>query len=244
MLKQLLSTCIDLVFPQNCHTCSAIFSSKSSKFDDHLCLECASNMQKTPIISCILCGLSLNTTIEITTLKCKNCAHKNIPYERLLCCYNYEGQVKNLLCQFKYDNRPYLAKTIAKLMINTLEEYAHTFKIIDYIVPMPLHPAKHREREFNQVELISNELSAYLNKPVLCAIKRTKNTHSQALLRPEKRPSNVRNAFAPLTNVSLNKKNILLIDDVVTTASTINEASSTIKKLGVNKIYALAFAKG
>lgn len=244
MFKELLTSCIDLAFPQNCHTCSTIFSRGTRAFDRHLCLDCSSRMKKAPVNSCSLCGSFLTDISGSSRLLCRRCLQKPPAYEQLICCYSYEGAAQELLHQFKYDNRPYLAKTIATLMTNALCDHTNLFCGIDYLVPVPLHPARQREREFNQSQLLAEALSAYFEKPVVMALKKIKNTVSQTFLDPEKRSLNLQNAFSVATSQSLTNKNILLIDDVVTTASTVRTAALALKSANPQKISVLAFAKG
>ncbi|MFH1691249.1 MAG: phosphoribosyltransferase family protein [Candidatus Omnitrophota bacterium] len=132
-----------------------------------------------------------------------------------------------------------------KLMNNSLTQYTqNSFKAIDYLVAIPLHPARLREREFNQSELIAKELSRELQKPLVPALKKIRHTKSQTALNRTQRLLNLAGAFAINDNICIKDKNILLVDDVATTTATITEAASLLKKSGAHSICALTFAKG
>jgi ComF family protein len=118
------------------------------------------------------------------------------------------------------------------------------FSAVDCLVPIPLHPTRIREREFNQSELIANGLSLLFKKPVHAALKKIKNNRSQTFFSPTQRFKNSQDTFALTQSASIAEKNILLIDDVVTTAATVSEAARVLKKAHAQSISVLAFAQG
>ena len=212
MLREFCTAVTDILLPKNCHICSKILKGRTNAFDDNLCLECVRTMRPT------------GTDGSITA------------------CYAYEGATRELVHKFKYGNRPYLSKSILRLMSLCLNPAL--FQEIDYLVPIPLHAARAREREFNQSELIARELSSLLNKPATRALKRTRNTAPQTSFASNERFENIKGAFAVFSAEAVMDKNILLIDDVVTTTATTAEAALVLKQAGANKICVLAFAKG
>lgn len=242
MLKQLISTCGDLLYPRNCHICSGLLKGKAGAFDDHLCASCYSTMRETHLVSCIYCGSKLNNDKELNDLCCKDCRQKNHPYQKLLTCYIYEGAVKELIHKFKYGNRPYLCATITKLMTKRL--HPDFFRDIDCLVPVPLHPARLREREFNQAELIARDLCSHFNKTLCQPLKRTRNTDSQTSLDQTQRFQNLKGAFILDDPSCVQGKRIAIIDDVVTTAATASAASEVLKDAGASGVFVFAFAKG
>lgn len=222
MLKEFTLTLKDILYPKACHICSKIIKGRINAFDANLCLDCAASMIKTP-------------PADVP-------AASSEPYSSLHACYHYEGTVRELVHKFKYENRPYLAKSIVRLM--RLAISPSLFQRTDCLVPVPLHPARKREREFNQSECIAKELSLILKKPVCLALKKIKNTPSQTAFKEEIRLSNLKDAFAVSDARGIAGKNCLLVDDVVTTKATIREAASVLKKTGANSIFVLTFARG
>jgi ComF family protein len=227
MLKELTAGLVDILYPKSCHVCSRLFQKGTISFDDYLCRDCFLDMKKASCAS-------------------YSPYHPDAsPYQSLLACYLYEGGIKELIHKFKYENRPYLSKTISRLINSALEGYGEAlFNKVDCLVPVPLHPVRQREREFNQSDLIAKELSREFKRPVCRAIKRIKNTKPQNTLDKTSRLSNLKDAFVLCGPFSLIDKHVLLIDDVVTTTATVTEAARTLKKRGVRKISVLAFARG
>lgn len=224
MFKSHLSAFLNILYPKNCHICSRIFDRHTAAYDDNICAPCYSTMRKT---------VPETSQPPLST-----------SYERLLACYHYEGAVRELIHKFKYDSRPYLAETIAKLMRETLNEAGDSlFADVDCFVPIPLYPARAREREFNQSELLARILSTHHRKPCSLILRRNKNTRPQATLPEHERRKNIQGAFG-LNYMPVKNKNIALIDDVVTTTATVQEAAQTLKKAGAKKVWVLAFAKG
>ncbi len=157
-------------------------------------------------------------------------------------CYAYEGSTRELIHKFKYANRPYLYESVVRLMSPTLNPAL--FDGVDNLVPIPLHPARLREREFNQSELIAQGLGLFFNKPVAKMLIKVRNTASQTSFSTDERLSNMKGAFAASTPAITRGKNILLIDDVVTSSATTAEATRVLKEAGAAKIGVLAFAQG
>ncbi len=229
MLKEAITTFLDILYPKSCHICSKIFKNRTEAFDDYLCLECFKGMKKTSVIYETLWEKERNISV----------------YHRLISYYVYEGSIKELVHKFKYSNRPYLAGTIAALMSSRIKEYdMPLLNRIDALLPVPLHPSRQREREFNQSELIARNLSLEYKKPVCLAVKRNRPTKPQTTLDRTQRHSNVRGAFCLAKNASVEGKHILIIEDVVTTTATVREILRALRKAGAKNASVLAFARG
>jgi ComF family protein len=145
--------------------------------------------------------------------------------------------------QYKDD----LAEPLAKLIIHYLEKSRDfaDYKTYDFIVPVPLHKAKLRAREFNQVELLARIISAQLNIPVSSDnLYRKRDTTPQMRIAPEKRLTNVSQAFAVREPNQLNRKKILLLDDIMTTGATVNECSRILMQAGCERVAVLVLARG
>jgi len=203
---------------------------------------------------CEICQEKIDTETGYDSL-CKDCINKIKtlePAPRPKCSNNinvwavcgYEGVAKDCIHLFKYNNRLNLSRPLAGLMSSFTDKNLADKKF-DVIIPVPLHKTKMRERGFNQAELLARRLAKNTNCP-LCtdAIKRIKPTISQTGLSKTKRFTNIRGAFKITDNNAVGGKNILLIDDVFTTGSTINEAAKTLLKSGAKSVEALVLARG
>jgi ComF family protein len=139
----------------------------------------------------------------------------------------------------KYGNKPALGVKMGKELGEKLRHHKIT---ADFIIPLPLHVSRQRERGYNQAEVITKGLSQILNIPIRTdIIKRDKYTESQTKLSKEKREKNVRDAFV-ITECDLTGKEIFILDDVITSGATINACIELLEKRGAKKITALSLA--
>jgi len=160
---------------------------------------------------------------------------------------NYQDHlVKKAILSAKYP--PYLFSLIKKLCICLIETiklspvYDYWLKEKFVFVPIPLSPKKQAIRGFNQAILIGQELSRAINLPLETKILlKKKNTKSQAQLNFEQRKINIKNCFN--VKSGLKNKKIILIDDLITSGATINEAARTLKQSGAQEIWAVALAR-
>lgn len=199
------------------------------------CISCESKLKERCKIICPACFDQLPVLPEkYIEVLIKEIEHPH--FDSLYIKYQFARQFQKLIYLFKYQRAIILAKYFA-------ERIAPIIKInnFDYITGIPLNPIKEKERGYNQSALIAKELGEYLNIPVNNAlIKRIKNTPSQTKLNRDQRIENVKNAFE--SNLNLIDKKIILVDDIITTGSTINECAHVLKKQGAKKVIAVALA--
>jgi len=113
-----------------------------------------------------------------------------------------------------------------------------------YLVPVPLHKSKLRKRGYNQAQLLTQGLSKKLNIPAIDMLVRVKNTPSQVGLERKKRIENISGAFSLAPNILISQyPNIFLVDDVLTTGSTLLEAANVLKRKGTKKVWGIALAR-
>lgn len=171
---------------------------------------------------------------------------------RLYFATDYENFiVKKFINNFKY--KPFakdLAETLASLIIIYLQNLENPEKFLknkqDFILaPIPLFKNRLKWRGFNQSEEIAKHLAKFLSLPMdVNVLARIKNTAPQLNLPQDQRKENVKNAFACHNSEIIKNKIVLLIDDVSTTGSTLNEAAKTLKQSGARAIWGLVVAKG
>lgn len=150
---------------------------------------------------------------------------------------NYEDPLKEMIHYFKYHKIMRLGRQLGKLL-SEIEKPS-----VDVIIPVPLHYKKLRTREFNQSAILARELSKAWNIPALfdCLVK-IKNTQEQAALNRSERMGNIKDAF--FIKKTLENKKVALVDDVITTGSTLGECAKTLKKYGkVKEVCAITLAR-
>lgn len=159
----------------------------------------------------------------------------------------YEGIVKRLIYTFKYkpfvtDLQTVLCELFYEGMIQK-EGFVRIGKEKAAFVPVPLHPAKLRQRGYNQAMILAKNLGKKLSIPVRDCLQRTKNTPTQVGLPRDKRKENLKDAFALKKEANIQGKTILLVDDITTSGMTFAEIGKLLKKNGATFVYGLALAK-
>jgi ComF family protein len=141
---------------------------------------------------------------------------------------------------YKYRGHPTLAAPLAKLALVWRERMPPA----DLIVPVPLHPARLRQREFNQALLVADHLAQALQVPLSCEhLVRIRATRPQTELDRAERTRNVRHAFAVRHSPELEDRRVLLVDDVLTTGATVNECARALRRAGAASVTVLTLAR-
>lgn len=176
---------------------------------------------------------------KIEYTRCKFCENKNFYFDRAISCIEYCDKSKVLVLSLKYYGNTYMSRYIAQVMRDKLE-----FEKLsaDYIIPVPLHKKRMRIRGFNQAEKIAGYLSEYTNIPIIDCVKRNRNTKRLYALNKFQREKELKNAFeVKVDSEEIIGKRIILVDDIFTTGTTVNEISKKLKIYGVDEIIVLTF---
>lgn len=206
---------VHTLFPENCTSCNTILVAGEE-------------------IICTNCRLSLPQTKHFLEkendlyLRMNGCI--NFKYAASFLIYNKHSRVQNILKAIKYHGNSevanYFGKWIAKELI-----FSGFLSKFDLIIPVPLHPSRQKIRGYNQAEELAKPIGELLDIPIGSHIvSRTKSTVSQTKLIKEMRFDNVQNIFTTNYENDIKEKNILLIDDVITTGSTIESLAKEIQK--------------
>lgn len=193
--------------------------------------------------ACGLCGQKINQ--RYTCRKCLNILEyyqekvvlypKNGNYyDKLICGFEYKSYMKNKMLQYKFENKRYLAKTFGDLLAYRLKQYNLS---ADLIIPVPIHKKRALARGYNQSAYIAKFVAELVNiqmrKDVLLKIK---NNQKQSLLDVHTRGENVKNVYSVANELFIRGKKILLIDDIFTTGSTVNECARVLKIAGAEEV--------
>lgn len=209
------------------------------------CVSCNNALNKSESFICIKCFLSLHSYMEpIDNSNSLYQASNNKAINTAGAFWEFDksGLTQKILHELKYNGNKKLGLHLGELIG---KEFNFPQKI-DYLIPVPLHKRKLKQRGYNQAEVLANGISLVTQIPTISALKRVKYTATQTKKSKEERITNVKKAFDIIDKIDLNNKQVVLIDDVITTGVTINECANTlIKKYPqINlSIYSLAFAK-
>lgn len=213
---KIIETILNLIYPNVCGFCGDINN-------ENICTECSKKIEKYKIL-----GIEKSTSKYI---------------EQQCFIYKYEGEIRESILKFKFQEEAYLYKTFVKIILDNLEVCKY-IKKFDIIIPVPIHRKRRLERGYNQSELIANEISKQLiiniEKSILIKIR---NNPKQSTLKLEERKSNVKNVYEVKQNQKIKDKKILLIDDIFTTGNTVNECAKKLKEAGANKVSVLTIAR-
>lgn len=233
----LLSGLASLLYPPSCTICSSAVGK-----DEYLCAECESKVTRIVAPFCEKCSEPFDGAIT-TTFACANCAHRRLYFEAAVSAYRARGIVRHVILNFKYGRQIHLRQLVARWLMAAFDDRRLREQQFDAIVPVPLHPAKQRERGFNQAELLAEWLSDRLSLPLSRALERTRYTTTQTAFDRAERMQNLRGAFRLRKKANVRKLRVLLIDDVLTTGSTLSECARVLRQAGASCVHAATAAR-
>ena len=226
-----------LLYPPSCTICSGPVDS-----GEYLCDECEAKVSRIVPPFCATCSEPFDGAIT-TTFSCANCAHRALHFDAAVSAYRSRGIVRHVMLNFKYGRQIHLRHLVARWLIAALDDERLRERRFDAIVPVPLHPAKQRERGFNQAALLAEWLSTHMALMVRPVLQRVRFTTTQTAFDRSERMQNLRNAFRLRKNADVRKLRVLLIDDVLTTGSTLSECARVLKEAGAHSVYAATAAR-
>jgi competence protein ComFC len=241
MLAGLLKGLVDIVYPRTCLVCKTGLKGISS-IDNLVCSQCWAKIKKNPPPFCHSCGRHLEVKNPVKNI-CLKCLRKKTHFDRAFSPCLYDGVLKELIHEFKYNGKDYLGRSLSRLMIEFIKEFSLPMDCLDLIVPVPLHKIRLRERDFNQAKILSGYIAREFDKKMLgAALIRNRHTKTQTELEEDLRFLNVHESFSVARDRDIKGANILLVDDVLTTGATSSEAAYTLKKAGANIVFVLTLA--
>ncbi|PKM52688.1 MAG: amidophosphoribosyltransferase [Firmicutes bacterium HGW-Firmicutes-7] len=237
VINKVIKMILALMYPKRCLLCDEVLPLGEQSTT---CSKCRNDVKWIGGNICKRCGKPL----ECHRLDfCYDCSKKNHYFHEGRGMWVYEDAVKNAIHKYKYSNRKGYGKSFAQELYQFYIE--NITWDIDCITSVPLHPDKLNERSFNQAALIADILGRRLDIVVdNCLLYRTKNTEPQKDLSDLERILNVKDAFSICDSSSCTGKNILIVDDIYTTGSTINECAKELKNHGAQNVYFLTVAIG
>jgi len=175
---------------------------------------------------------------------CGHCQDLHFYFSRTVAACRAEGIVRDSILRFKYNREMYFGPHLVNWLLIAAHRWID-WREIDAIVPVPLHPRKLRQREFNQAEYLADGLSRALNVPVVKRnLRRIKDTATQTKLDAESRMKNLRDAFAVRDESTFAGKRLVILDDVFTTGATMDSCAKVLRGAGAKDVIALAVARG
>lgn len=234
--EKVIEGVLQLVFPRRCPVCHKI----AEPVGELVCPACRKKL--IPICSpyCKKCGKPIEKEEQEYCFDCAKGKHK---FDEGRALYLYDEVMQKSIVYFKFHNRREYAKPYALEMEQYLGKVIMRWEA-DCLVPVPVHATKRLSRGFNQAEVLAKELSKRTGVVMDASfLKRIKKTLPQKELNDEKRRKNLKNAFQIVKN-EVKYKKIILVDDIYTTGSTIDECAEVLKAAGAQQVFFLSLCIG
>jgi ComF family protein len=237
-------------FPADCRICGIPLLNISRT---PVCPECVAAMPPVAGATCGTCGERLLSPFAVSTEagepRCGLCRRQKPPFERASAYGSYEGGLRELIHLLKYERVEPAADVLGRMLAEAIQKLQPGFAEGPLmIVPVPLHAAKRKERGFNQSELIirtalkvKDSKSRLSLHPEL--LRRRRPTQSQIGLTRHQRRENMRGAFVVTAPELVSGREILLIDDVFTTGTTVSECARVLRRAGASKVWVATVAR-
>src|SRR5216110_394636 len=226
-----------LLYPAMCTICGG-----NVRAGEYLCNRCEAKAVRIAAPFCQKCSEPFEGSIT-NEFTCANCAHRTIYFDAAVSAYRGRGIVREIIHEFKYGRQIHLRHLVGRWLNSALDDERLRGHRFDVIAPVPLHPARQRERGFNQASLLAELLSAQTSIRCKPLLKRIRYTTTQTALDRSERMDNLHNAFRLRKNADVRGLCVLLIDDVLTTGSTLSECARVLKRAGAISVHAATAAR-
>ena len=222
---------LNFIYPPVCGICGKLNS-------DFLCKKCEKILESEAVF-----GVDKYKKIERKKENIKNNFNDKKYFDEHLYIFLYQGIIRRIILKYKFQEEAYLYKTFVNFLLKN-ENFFEKIEKYDTIVPVPISKKRKKKRGYNQSELLAKEI-AYNTNLVLEkeSLYKIKDIVEQSKLNKENRLKNIQGVYELVNKEKLNKKKILLIDDIFTTGSTVNECSKVLRNAKPNKIGVLTLAK-
>ena len=235
-----LNAGLGLVYPEVCQLCGGARATPAEGF---VCAACRARVRFVERPFCERCGRPYEGEIS-TEFECPNCREGELHFSKARSAVVVCKLMLEVIHRYKYQRALWAEPFLAGLLVSQAQPELAGEKW-DLIVPVPLYPAKQREREFNQAERLAGCLSEATQIPVnKRLLKRVRPTCSQTFLKRPEREANVRGAFAMRGKRRLNGERIVLLDDVLTTGATTSACAKVLRAAGAGEVCVWTVARG
>ena len=202
-----------------------------------LCSHCKEHFPKAGPHVCLCCGRPVGSKDSL----CRFCAADQSGFDRAVAVFDYRENVRSFVFDIKYHDQPWLTKYAGRAMADKLLRLDETIDVITYV---PIHFKKKRKRGFDQAQLMAQNMAYSMGLPCETLLTRIRNTAPQSGLRDRERRENVRNAFQILPEKLdlIQNRCVAVVDDVMTTGSSLAEISSILRQNGARRVIGVCFA--
>lgn len=238
-MRHLGTALLDLIHPVRCAGCARVFLPSGAGF---WCDDCLKGLPWVHGPLCPRCGSPFSDSPTSGDHLCGECILGRYAFDTARSATEFKGVVRERIHQLKFGAQLHWIHPLSELLARTLSQ--QHIPAVDLVLPVPLHISRLRYRGFNQSAILARALSRRTSIPVCFdLLVRRCRTEPQTRLSRQERLTNVKDAFHVLRPASVEGLALLLIDDVFTTGSTINECAKTLKSAGAAQVHALTVAR-
>ena len=235
-----LNTGLGFFYPEICQLCE---DERATAKDGFVGAKCWTQVRFIRPPFCERCGLPYPGDLT-TTFECANCRELELHFSSARSAVVAKTVVLEAIHRFKYQRALWFENFLADLLLRAAAPVLRG-QGWDFIVPVPLHTLKEREREFNQAEIFARYLSAATHIPMNTKLlRRVTPTLTQTRLTKQQRAVNMRGAFAIRDRVKLNGERVVLVDDVFTTGATTSACAVALRAAGAGEVCVWTVARG
>jgi competence protein ComFC len=237
LLQPALETLADLVYPPHCVGCGV-----RQPHGVWLCDACTSGVKRIDGPKCSVCSRPYDGAVDI--LECPNCRGEDLHIDFAVSVLRSQGLVRDLIHRFKYGREFHLRRVLGGWLSEAFSDERLSTMERPVLVPVPLHAARFRERRFNQSEALAEWVARDRGLRVESPLIRRRHTVTQTHFDRKERMRNLRDAFALRQNARVKDQSFLLVDDVLTTGSTLDECARVLLGDGARCVRAITVARG
>jgi ComF family protein len=224
----------------SCRTCERPLADDPVPFFCRTCWNYILPLEGAACPRCARPFVSPLASVYSPTHLCGDCRTRKPAFTRAWSCYPYASPLREAISLLKYERKYGLADSLCRLLTAALPPVLE----VDLVMPVPLHPARLREREFNQSLLLAESVARRLRIPLSYTnLIRTRNNPAQTSLPRSIRLTNLRRTFHVRRPEAVRARRVLLVDDVFTTGTTLNECAKMLRKAGTGDVYVLTLAR-
>ena len=241
LLRRGIAGLADLVWPRICAIDGC--GRTSDRPGRHICSRCFATLPFLDVPGrCSICGAETAHDVRHEFV-CEACTVKPPPFERARSAVRYDDAFGQLMQDFKYRKSTWLRADLSDLLEGVVRA-KFPFHEIDVVIPVPLHPNRLRERGFNQCELLAEDLARRLNRRLDAgSLRRVVDTPHQARLSEDERRKNLDSAFDVSDASGIRGRTVLLVDDVMTSGTTLSCTARVLKQAGASRIWCATVAR-
>lgn len=237
---RVLNAGLGFFYPEICQICG---QQRAGPSESYLCQNCRDRVHRIERPFCERCGYPYLGQINIS-FECGKCRDLDYQFSSARSAAKAQNVLLDVIHRYKYYRAFWFEPFLAQLLITQAAPVLATQQW-DWLVPVPLHPLKQREREFNQAERLAIRLGRATGLPVNARwLRRNRPTLTQTRLSREERLQNVQSAFEVRPKTKLDGDRIVLIDDVFTTGATTNACAAALVKAGAGEVCVWTVARG